>query len=428
MKKFLRNGFFLSIILRILPETYILHYLSDDAYIPDMILPIFATLPYIHNAYTWQISVYSELDRDELWSGAYKRIFSYNIIINRVLGSEGAGDAEKRSVRAEAFVGRALEYFYLVNAYGPAYDAATAATDVAVPLILEADINQTGIVKSPVKKVYEQMIADLTEALPDLPDRPRHNNFRASKSAAYGLLSRIGLYMADYTMALQNATEVLKVHNTLLDLNDYQVVNPDISIGRHNLPDAKDSPEVFYARTFPYSYGPAGLVWVSDELKKMYKEGDRRWDLYYSYFFEMMGSELPWANYCAFVKMSVTPGVPEIYLNRAECYARAGGAANRQLALADLNTLRQKRFTQDKYIALQSTDDKEVLRMVLDERRCELAFMGLRLFDQKRLNKEPEFKKDCSRTIKGEVVTLTPDSPQYILPVWPKVVQMNSNL
>lgn len=31
-------------------ETYILGYLSDDAYIPDMILPVFATLPYISNA------------------------------------------------------------------------------------------------------------------------------------------------------------------------------------------------------------------------------------------------------------------------------------------------------------------------------------------------------------------------------------------
>lgn len=409
-------------------ETYILGYLSDDAYIPDMILPVFATLPYISKAYCWETSIYTDQEKDELWSGAYSRIFSYNIIIGHVLQSEGKDSDLKKTVWAEALVGRALEYFYLVNAYGPAYDRTTAETDLAVPLILQADINQTEPQKETVSRIYRQMIEDLENAIPALPDLPKSNNRRASKSAAYGLLARIGLYCGDYEMAEKYAGKVLENHNVVLDLNEYKVINPDISVGRNNLPDAKNNPEVFYNRSFPYFYGPAGLVWMSDDLKSKFQEGDRRLELFYSYFFEMMGMELPWMNYCAFVKNSVAPGVPEMLLTRAECYARMGGSENLKKALTDLHALREKRFIPEKYNKMESDNAQTVLQWVLDERRCELAFMGLRLFDQKRLNKETEFRRNVVRIINGEEKVLTPESPQYILPIWPKVTSMNPNL
>lgn len=409
-------------------ETYILSYLSDDAYVPDMLLPLFATLPYISNAYQWATSIYSDQEKDELWSGAYNRIFSYNIVIDNVLESEGEDREKKQSIRAEALVGRALEYFYLVNAYGPAYDKSTAATDLSVPLILKADINQKEITKATVAEVYKQMLGDLQSAIPALPDRPELNSRRASKSAAYGLLARIGLYSGDYELAGKYAGETLTVHNTVLDFREYEVIDPDISIGRNNLPDAKDNPEVFYNRSFPYQYGPAGLVWMSDELMSQFKDGDKRLELYYSYFFEMMGMELSWMNYCAYVKASVAPGVPEMLLTRAECYARTGGDENLKKALADLHALREKRFATEKYNKLESNDGLTVLKWVLEERRCELAFMGLRLFDQKRLNKEPEFRRNVVRVIDGEEKTLTPGSPQYILPIWSKVTSMNPYL
>lgn len=409
-------------------ETYILGYLSDDAYIPDMILPVFATLPYISNAYRWENTIYTDQEKDELWSGAYNRIFSYNIIIDHVLGSEGDNTDYKRSIWAEALVGRAMEYFYLVNAYGPAYDAVTANEDFAVPLILKADINQKEVKKASVASIYNQIINDLEQAIPALPDQPKLNNRRASKSAAYGLLARIGLYMGNYKLAEKYASLVLTIHNTLLDLNDFDVIDPNISIGRNNLPDAKNNPEVFYNRSFPYPYGPAGLVWMSDDLKNKFKEGDRRLELYYSYFFEMMGMELPWLNYCAYVKSSIAPGVPEMLLTRAECYARAGDSESLRKALNDLDNLRKMRFDKTTYQKLESTDASEVLQWVLDERRCELAFMGLRLFDQKRLNKESAFSKNVTRIIEGQEKVLTPNSPQYILPIWPKVTSMNPNL
>lgn len=409
-------------------ETYILGYLSDDAYIPDMILPVFASLPYINKAYCWENSIYTDLEKDELWSGAYNRIFSYNTVIDHVLQSEGDRMEEKKSIWAEALVGRALEYFYLVNAYGPAYDPATASQDPAVPLILKADINQTDIRKASVAQIYTQIIEDLEKAIPVLPDQPKLNNRRATKSAAYGLLSRVGLYTGDYELAEKYATRVLAIHYTLLDLNNYNVLDPTISIGRNDLPDAKNNPEVFYNRAFPYPYGPAGLVWMSDDLKSKFKEGDKRLELFYSYFFEMMGMDLPWPNYCAYVKASVAPGVPEILLTRAECYARAGDPESLRKALDDLHTLRIKRFGNDRYVRLESADAQTVLKWVLDERRCELAFMGLRLFDQKRLNKETAFRRDIIRIINGEEKVLKPDSPQYILPIWPKVTSMNPNL
>ena len=45
--------------------------------------------------------------------------------------------------------------------------------------------------------------------------------------------------------------------------------------------------------------------------------------------------------------------------------------------------------------------DTEVLGWILDERRRELVHVGLRLYDQKRLNLEPAFAKALTRTVAG---------------------------
>ncbi|KAF5273719.1 hypothetical protein FQR65_LT17115 [Abscondita terminalis] len=51
---------------------------------------------------------------------------------------------------------------------GP-YNAATAATDLGAPLIKEADISQTQFTRATVQEMYDSMISDLSEAIPNLP-------------------------------------------------------------------------------------------------------------------------------------------------------------------------------------------------------------------------------------------------------------------
>ena len=60
---------------------------------------------------------------------------------------------KKRSLRAEALVGRAFEYLTLVNAYANHYDKNTAATDPGVPLMLDKEIKNSTLTREQDKQV-----------------------------------------------------------------------------------------------------------------------------------------------------------------------------------------------------------------------------------------------------------------------------------
>ena len=84
------------------------------------------------------------------------------------------------------------------------------------------------------------------------------------------------------------------------------------------------------------------------------------------------------------------------------------------LAMAEINKLRQKRFRAGQYVAMTATDNKDALIKVLAERRRELMGSGgFRWFDLKRLNKEPEFAKTITHAFAGQTFTLAPNSDRY---------------
>jgi hypothetical protein len=82
----------------------------------------------------------------------------------------------------------------------------------------------------------------------------------------------------------------------------------------------------------------------------------------------------------------------EIYLNRAEAYAKKGNVAD---AVADLNAIRENRLIVpegeaiDDYLYNDATiTSDEIVDVVLKERRIELAFEGHRIFDLLRNGKD----------------------------------------
>ena len=118
--------------------------------------------------------------------------------------------------------------------------------------------------------------------------------------------------------------------------------------------------------------------------------------------------------------------VPEMYLVRAECLAREN---KMQDALDDVNKLRLNRITPAAYVAFTpadfDNDPEKVLRFVLEERRRELAFTGMRVIDLKRLNKEARFQKTVKHTAEGVEYELLPNSDQYLRQLWPNATIFN---
>lgn len=402
-------------------------YMTDDAYIPDVDeTGYFVGINSIDNAtknlYTFQPVLFGPSEDDSFWTYSYNRIYSYNVVVEHVMGATEGTESEKKAIRAEALMGRSLEYLYLVNAYAPHYDATTASSDLGVVLNLDEDITKENLTRATVAEVYEQILSDLEEANNSLPIKPKLNAFRGSKSAGLGIMARTYLYMGDYKNALKYANASLAVNSSLLDLKKYKEVNPYAAIGRINVPELTKNPENIYIRRAPYVFGISGQVFGSKELLNLFSERDMRLKLYFTT--TPYGLEIDTPIWLPYTQANLAITTPEIYLTAAECEARIG---SKEKAMEYVNKLRDNRIVGN--VPLTAKDNDEGLKIVLEERRRELAFVGpLRLFDLKRLNKEPRFAKDITRTIDGKTYTLKPNSGIYVLPIPPKVLRFNPEM
>lgn len=399
-------------------------YMTDDVFLPDQAETDYtpgmnSVTSSIYNLYTFQKEIFGDSEDDELWVQSYNRIYYYNVIINNVMDATEATEEKKRSLKAEALMGRGFEYLNLVNAYAKHYNAATASTDLAVPLVLDENIGQGSLTRATVQQVYDRIMADLKEAEPYLPAKASPNEFRASQAMGLGMLARMYLYMGDYQNALDYANKSLAVSDTLLDLTQYEVVRPYAAIGRTNVPDLTNNTENIYIRLAPYTYGVSGQVYGSDELLSLYSESDMRNKLFFTNVF--FGIPLNYKIWMQWLSTNLAMSTPEMYLIAAECEARVGSKDN---AMSLLNKLRDNRIENN--VALIATTADEALNMVLDERRREFPMLGLtRLIDLKRLNMESRFAKTVTHTVNGTAYSLQPNDPKYILPIPTKVLRFN---
>lgn len=401
------------------------NYMTDDVLVPDkddFVEWDGLSIP-LQNLYSFNSIVYGDSETDGLWEYSYNRIYYFNVVASQIMASTDATEEYKKSLRAEALVGRAFEYLTLVNAYAKQYDPTTAATDPGVPLMLDEDINKTNLVRASVQEVYNQIKKDLDEAATFLLDKPKLNAFRASKPVGTGMLARMYLYMSDYKEALKYAKISLGQNNTLLDLKLYKVIAGDKWIGRLDVPARADNPENTYIRLAPYVFGLSGAIYGSEDLiSKFDKEKDQRFLLYFTrkidteaYTFDL------WAPY---IYANMAMATPEMYLIAAECEARIGSKEN---AMTYYNDLRDMRILDN--VRLSARDNDEALAMILDERRRELSMNGcMRLLDLKRLNRDPRFAKTITHTIDGVDYQLKPNDAKYILPIPPKVLHYNPEM
>ena len=112
----------------------------------------------------------------------------------------------------------------------------------------------------------------------------------------------------------------------------------------------------------------------------------------------------------------------EIYFNKAECLVRTGRL---QDGMDVLNTVLAKRYQSGTFTPLVASDAAGALQTILEERRKELLFRGVRWSDLRRLNLDPATAKTLHRLIDGKTYTLLPNSANYILPIENQVIQLS---
>lgn len=358
-------------------------------------------------------AVYPVGGNDLFYENAYKRMYTYNVIVNHVDECPDGSETDKQGLIAKARFTRAFEYLMLVNAYAKAYDPATADKDLGVPVVLSTSISDT-YERNTVAEVYKQILSDLEYAETYLPDKAISYYF-PDKRSVYALYARTYLYMGNYEKARDYAEKVMLSEDPLIDLNEY-TINPDKSkwgLGRiwnkvteTTYPQLdENNPEVILFKDLDIM-GLSRNVFVSKDLLEVFKhdlpEGsvDQRRNLFTVDNFFMCGTvpfyfdnKTLWVAYCDW---NGGLNYQEAMLTLAECYARLNMTGQQPDGLDKaynlLDRLRNKRITNNQ--PLPHKDAQSALLTVLEERRRELAFYGsLRLFDLKRLNKEEAFKK-----------------------------------
>lgn len=368
------------------------------------------------NAYVWKNTIFDSTEVPPDWAKAYEQVYNANVALERIafLTSNTNEDRDLNKIKGDALFKRTLSFFHLTQLFAPAYDAASASTDLGIPLKLKTDADEA-IYRPSLQACYDKMLSDLNEAkevLPILPDPVRRN--QASQVAASALLARIYLCMANWQQSAIAAEFVLQHYDSVINYNS---VNSSLEV-----PFEADNREVIYQLKAPDQSNQNALVAgltvsvsganVDTNLISLYEPQDLRLSL----FFHKRTSKT-WALRPTLTG-TCTPfegiSISEVYLTLAESYARLGKS---DAALLYLNKLLVNRYKTGQVPPLPSSTDAEtVLEQILNERQRELPFRGLKWVDIKRQNKQNR-RITQQRIVNGQVYTISPNDLRYALPL-----------
>jgi hypothetical protein len=382
-------------------------YLSDEVMVSDNnYTSYFEGSPFITGVLEWNKDMFSSLTELSEWDKQYEIILNANVAIEGVgkITETTSNEVAWNNVMGMGLFIRGQMFYNLAQFWARPYNAATAGSDIGIVLRLSSDPNPASV-RSTVQQTYAQILSDLKAAVPLLPNTTSLNTqvskVRPSKAAAYGMLARVYLAMGDSVNVGLYADSALQLYSTLMDYNSVPYLS--------NFNAETIYTSIDQSGTVGSTYGP----WAVDSsLVNLYDNNDLRKTLYFfntSYVggYAFIGD---YSGYFSFTGIAVD----ELYLLRAESYARQG---NVSAALSDLNTLLVKRYATGTFTPRTATSAADALAQILTERRKELVMRGERWTDLRRLNTDARFATTLTRTVLGVTYTLAPNDDRYTLQV-----------
>jgi len=369
---------------------------------------------------TWDTAYLMDDPGQSFWSSEYRKIFTANMVLQYADKVTGP-DEDKANLKADAHLIRAYSYFQLANTFTLPYSSGKG-DEPGLPLKLTIAFDEP-VARAPLPKVYEQIEADLAEAMKiKMPliqnGKPRH--WRANTAAVNGFAARYYLAMNKYTDALKYANQALQEYSTLVDYNtqmrygrdEVVTINPGPNAqtvtlkypythdNQEDFTDMIGWPEFLYFRMLDY-----GTWWYmpSTALMNLYDQAhDLRYQYHYvegySYDRGMIDPAYNYPGYIFFFKDRIPSGptTAEMLLIKAEAQARTDDFGG---AMTTLNSLRAKRMTPGPWVNLTATGKDDAIKKVLEERRREMPFVH-RWYDVRRYNNndDPNDDVEMSKT------------------------------
>jgi len=386
---------------------------ADNYYLTDS---YWQTLLHNHerHCYIWKPDIYEGQPNVDDWSLSYTQVLHANVVLEALetLEKKGSLDTEGKNLKGMALFFRAHAFYNLAQLFAPPYNSQTAQNELGIPLRTSSDISKK-FPRATVEATYNHILDDLTAAENLVPTNVEYNyKNRPSQPATFGLKARVYLSMHNYPKALEYSDKALQLYDSLVNFNDLDTVilNPILRENREVIFQSRlVESDILSAILFPE-------VIIDSNLYASYKEADLRRSIFYFKGFSgninlkasFSGSFFPFSGIAA----------GELFLIKAECMARAG---NYEEALNVLNGFLITRFVTGQFVPYTASSAEEALNIILEERRKELAFRGIRWTDLRRLNQEGH-NIVLKRNLISATFTLTPNSKLYVLPIPPDVL------
>ncbi|MDO5571805.1 MAG: RagB/SusD family nutrient uptake outer membrane protein [Bacteroidales bacterium] len=386
---------------------------------------------------------YKADDAPNMWNVPYDVIARANNVIVAIennMVNDGSESAINH-IKGQALTLRALAHFDLVRIYAKPYSVDNGAS-LGVPVITQPLKFNATPARETVAKVYEQVVADLEEAI-TLMTASHQTGFLNSWSAK-ALLSRVYLYMENNEQALALAEDIIENASKQYSLwSTEEYVSTWEKAGTSELMFEivnKNSDDWVDREAIGYLMAEDGYddIIITENFCKLLN--DNKDDVRIGLFKKSSSDKDP--NSTKYLYLNKFPGradyspqdvrvnnipvirLSEVYLNAAEAAVKLG-----------LND-KADDYTNAIYLrANPQADDLENVTLddVLEERRKELIGEGHRFFDLMRNNKQ--VVRYTSEYNKGWHVTLNADAQSFdntyfraILPIPKKECDANEVL
>lgn len=357
----------------------------------------------------------------ELWAEGYEAINMLNMLINSEFEVSGNLSTEFDQIRGEAYALRGLVFFDLVKMYAQHYTFTAGASHPGIPIVLESDVS-TLPSRNSVSEVYAQAISDLNTGI-GLMTQTRRGPYMMSREAAQAILSRIYLYMEDWSNAVAMADAVIT--SGKYSLVEGQAYVDQFATGgsseaifemQHTDTDNRGSDSLggMYRASGYGDYLPArdllDLIDPNDIRMQMFEVDPGLTGIYAAH------RVMKWPTPSNTDNVSVIR-LSEVYLNRAEANAQLG---QNTAAQADLNTIRQRGLPS---AAPVTATGQALIDDILVERRIELGYEGHRIHDLMR------YKMDINRVdVTGDVAFMAYPCNFCVLPIPQAETDTNPNI
>ncbi|MEM8966182.1 MAG: RagB/SusD family nutrient uptake outer membrane protein [Bacteroidota bacterium] len=350
------------------------------------------------------------------WNKAYSGISRANFVLENLDGVTFADEANRDIRRGEILFLRSWFYFNLVQLWGDV-PYVTSAGNSPDEILSDEFLERT-----PVAQVYENILADVQEAIDLLPNPGEIESGRANAGAALMLKAKMHMVLQQFNEAIPLLEQMQGLGYTLLP--DYRSIfdptnkNHSESVFEIQYSVALGQGSNFMSRFVPFNSGNdilgdsgpanprAGQNQPTQSLIDVYDTTDARFQHNISFYDDSTSVE-PWMSKFNFG--FVVQGLQDVnfpmfryadaLLMLAECYQEVGGGD----PVAILEQIRARALPDP---SLSPEEQTDLVQTIADERRRELAFENHRWFDLLRTGRAVEVMTAHGEAQKAQKVTV----------------------